>query len=146
MLWVRLGRVWVWAAFPGRARGSGETSVCREGLEVLPAEVGGTEAKVHVGGGKGPPIAFAMAKGNQMAANTFDVQETLSSPQISRILEQSPRKSRGTKNHKQSLISLREGLEKLPVPQAAVLSIWGQFTLVSYNVIYQLKYFLLCHS
>lgn len=120
--------------------------MCREGLEVLPAEVGGTGAKVHVGGGKGPPIAFAMAKGNQMAANTFDVQETLSSPQISRILEQSPRKSRGTKNHKQSLISLREGLEKLPVPQAAVLSIWGQFTLVSYNVIYQLKYFLLCHS
>lgn len=34
-----------------------------EGLEVLPAELGGTVAKVQLGGGKGTPISFAVANG-----------------------------------------------------------------------------------
>lgn len=45
----------------------------REGLEALPAEVDWIAAKVQVGGGKGTPISFAVAKGNQVAPSTFDV-------------------------------------------------------------------------
>lgn len=58
----------------------------------------GTAAKVHVG--REHLISFAVAKGNQMAASAFDVQKTSQPPNFEDFLEQSPRKSRGTKTRK----------------------------------------------
>lgn len=71
-----LGQAWVWAASPQCPRPRGERGVHGGEMELLPAQVGGTAAKVPVSGGKGTPISFAAANGNQTAASTFDVQKT----------------------------------------------------------------------